>query len=266
MGLLPARAALADEVAPELEGADLRVMAQAELKRLASAMAAGDRSRLAGLYVAFDASVSDPVAQVACDDDGDYVVLLSDAMLRLLTHVARAASYDEANASRKIEEYAGFVARSQVPGRRLLPPPPGFYVAEKPASTYDERFDEALAFVLARELAHLRAGDLVCPRPTVTKESGDDVWTSAEQRRAVELAITVYPGPQLERDTEATARVHSSGRTERGALALLRFFAQLEVERRAVGGFSPSYLARHPSPALRADAVKRAAEAATASH
>ena len=255
----PARA---DEVAPELEGADLRAKAQAELRVLFGSMARNDQRRLIGAYVAFDANVSDPSAQVACDDDGDYVVVMSDAMLRLVAHVALAASHDEANGTRKIDEYASFVARSRVPGRRLLPPPPGFYTASTPARTSDERLREGLAFVLARELTHLRAGDLVCPRPTATKESGDDVWTGAEQRKASETAAIVYPGRFIERDNEATVRLLEAGRSELGAMALLRFFVQLEAERVvAIGQVLPTYARQHPSAVTRAAVVKQAADA-----
>ena len=138
-----------------------------------------------------------------------------------------------------------------------MPPPPGFYIAEKPAATYDERLTDAVSFVVARELTHFRAGDHVCPKPTATKESGDDTWTSAEQRKANETAESVYPGRQLERDNEAIVRVLDGGRSGRGALALLRFFTQFEVERVvAIGRFSPSYLQRHPSAVTRAANVK----------
>jgi len=254
-------AARADEVAPELEGADLRLVAQQELRKLVSQLPPKDQKRLTGIYVAFDPSPSDPIAQIACDDDGDFVVLLSDAMLRLLANVARAESYDEANASRKVEDYAAFLVRTQVPGRRLLPPPPGFYIAEKPAATYDERLSDALSFVVARELTHFRAGDHVCPKPTPTKESGDDTWTSAEQRKASEIAHGIYPGRQLERDNEAVIRVLDAGRSEKGAMALLRFFTHFEAERVvAVARFSPTYLAQHPGAAIRAANVKVTAD------
>ncbi len=259
---IPLGSARADEVAPSLEDADLRLKAAAELKRLVSGLAPNDQKRLVGVYPAFDPSSADAVAQVACDDDGDYVVVLSDAMLRLLTYVARADSYDEANGSRKVEEYAAFLVRSQTPGRRLLPPPPGFYIAERPSSAADERFAEALSFVLARELTHFRAGDLACPKPTATRESGDDVWTAAEQRKASEVAFRVYPGRQLERDNEATVRMLEAGHNERGALALLRFFTQFEGVNAVVAGrFLPSYAQQHPQASWRASAVQRAASA-----
>ncbi|HSO34085.1 MAG TPA: hypothetical protein VLT33_16235, partial [Labilithrix sp.] len=65
----PARA---DEIAPELETAELRAKAETEAKKLVANLAASDRRRLVGVYVAFDANASDPSAMVACDDDGDY--------------------------------------------------------------------------------------------------------------------------------------------------------------------------------------------------
>lgn len=254
------RGARADEIAPELETLELRQKAQAEAKRLVSSLAAGDQRRLVGLYLAFDTNASDPSAMVACDDDGDYVIVVTDALLRLISLVARAQSYDEANASHALEDYAGFVARSQIPSRRLLPPPPGFFTAQQPGTTQESRLREALSFVVARELAHLRAGDLVCAHPTATHEHGDDEWTAAEQRRAIETAARVYPGHALERDTEATARVLDAGRAEEGALGLLRFFAQFEVERAvAASRFAPTYLVQHPGAAIRMTVVRTAA-------
>jgi hypothetical protein len=252
--------AAADEVAPELESQDLRTKAHLELKKLVAALPVPDQRRLTGIYVAFHGEASDPFALASCDDDGDYVVVLSDAMLRLVSHVARAQSYDDANGSRKIEEYAAFLARSQLPGRRLLPPPPGFYVAESAAGTYEDRLRESLAFVVARELTHLRTGQLVCAHPTATKEAGDDTWTAAEQRRALENAATLYPG-RATHDAEAVVRVLDAGRMERGALGLLRFLEQYEAEQRVfVPRFAPTYRTHYPQSAARASAIRVAVE------
>ena len=253
--------ASADEIAPELAGQQLRQKAESELRRLVAHLDPKDQRRLAGVYVAFAPDASDPSAQAACDDDGDYVVVVNDAMLRLVDAVARAQSYDDANGSRKVEDYATFLARSQLPGRRLLPPPPGFFVAERAADTADERLREALAFVLARELVHMRAGDLVCPKPTATREHGDDVWTPQEQRKAEETARNLYPGRAAERDHEATVRVLDAGRGVGGAQALLRLFVQVEVERTVhASRFAPTFLALHPSASTRLAAVRVSAE------
>ena len=253
-------AARADEIAPELETLELRQKAEAETRKLVAGLAPPDQRRLTGVYVAFDSSPSDPSAMVACDDDGDYVIVLSDAMLRLVSTVARAKSYDEATSGRNVEDYAAFIARVQVPGRRLLPPPPGFFTGQLSGATHDTRLREALSFVIARELTHLRAGDLVCAHPTATHEAGDDQWTSSEQRGALEGAATIYPGRAAQRDVETTTRVLDAGRSEEGALGLLRFFAQLEVERIVhTSRFLPTYLAQHPASAQRAASVLGAA-------
>ena len=254
------RSAHADEIAPELETLELHQKAQAEAKRLVSDLAPNDRRRLVGLYVAFDGNASDPSAMAACDDDGDYVVVVTDAMLRLVSVVARAQTYDESNGTRGVEDYASFLALSQVAGRRLLPPPPGFYGAQDAGITHDTRLREALSFVIARELTHFRAGDLVCGHPTATHENGDDLWTASEQRHALETAAGLYPGRATPRDEEATTRVLDAGRSEQGGLGLLRFFAQLETERGArPSRFSPTYLVQHPSSSARAAVVKAAA-------
>jgi len=260
-GAGPARA---DELTPELETRDLQQKASAELRALVGKLSGNDQRRLAGVYLAFDPSSADPAAVVACDDDGDYVIVVTEAMLRLVSLVARAQSYDETSGGRSTEDYAAFLARAQLPGRRLLPPPPGFYAAQKAAPTHDAHLREALGFVVSRELAHLRSGDLVCPHPTATHEQGDDEWTPTEQRKAAEGAPAVYGvGNAANRDSEATSRLLETGRSESGGLGLLRFFGQLEVERTVhASRFLPSYLLHHPSSATRASTVRAAATAA----
>jgi hypothetical protein len=262
------RIAQADEIAPELETFELRQKAQTEAKRLVDDLAATDRRRLTGVYVAFDGNATDPSAMAACDDDGDYVVVITDAMLRLVSLVARAQSDDESHGTHGVEGYASFLATSQVPGRRVLPPPPGFYASASASQSQsldaggaqEVRLREALSFVIARELTHFRAGDLVCAHPTATHENGDDVWTANEQRHALETARSLYPGRATPRDEEATTRVLEAGHTEQGALGLLRFFAKLEAEgsTRALR-FVPTYLVQHPGSSARAASVKTAA-------
>lgn len=259
LGLASPRAARADETAPELEGLELRQKARNELRRLMIAATDDERRRLVGLYLAFDPSPSDAIAQVACDDDGDFVIVVSDAMLRLVATVARAQSHDEVDASRRTEELAALLAHSQRPGRRLLPPPAGFYdPATATPATEDDRLREALAFVLARELAHLAAGDLRCPHPTATTEHGDADWTAAERAAARSIAGRVYPGDATARDAGATARVLASGRGEAGALGLLLFFAALEAASPGTTSRWP-YLANHPDARARTATVRASA-------
>ena len=226
---LPARA---DEVAPELETADLRTLAQSSLRAQIEVLAPAERRRLVGLYVAIDPDAADPAAQISCDDDGDPVIDVTDAMLRLGSHVARA---DEA--SHRIEDYAAFLVRTQLPGRRLLPPPPGFFATG--ASARPERTAEIVGWIVARELARFRAGNLACPHPTATRETGDAVWTSDERAFAAKVATTLYPS----RAHDDLAR---AGDAAHGEAAIERFFAEIERDTPIAGGaFAPSYARLH---------------------
>jgi hypothetical protein len=234
-----ARAAAADEVAPALEGADLRVRASLALGSL---VAAKPDAKLRGLYAAFDGNASDASVMAACDDDGDYIIVMSDAMLRLASFVARLSVDDEAHGTHKLDAYAEHLAKNQAAGKRLLPPAAGAYAADVDLST-QTRWREIVLFLYARELARLRAGDLVCPHPTATKERGDGEWTAAEQSAAIAAAHAVYPAKQAERDASAVAEVRALGEELTGSQQLLPFLAHLEAAGPRV---TPTYLALHP--------------------
>lgn len=263
--LLPARRARGDELTPGLETQELRQRARAALDALVVGLAPEDRRKVVGLYVAFDPTASDAVALAACDDDGDPVVVVSDGLLRVLDTVASAAAHDDARGSRRVEGYASLLAASQLPGRRLLPPPLGFYPEGEPAPERGGRLAGALSFVLARELAHHRAGDVACPRPTPTREHGDDAWTDAEQRAARETARALYApaaaGRDDARDAEAASHVLAAGLALEGALAWLRFSRLLEDARPRA---PLSALVTHPRSAARLEVVARAATRARA--
>lgn len=260
----PARAAEPGDDA--LVGA--RAIARDELTRLVEASAPEARARLVGVYVAFDPSATDLVAAAACDDDGDPVVVLSDAMLRLAEAVARARAFDEANGSSRVEDYATWLAERQLPGARLLPPPAGTYTGGAAPRGEASRLREVQAGLLARELAHLVAGDVVCRGADDLRERGDAEWTEGERRTARELAPRVYaPSRNVPREEAAARLLVAAERTEQGYLALLRFFARIEATRLARPGrvrFSSSYEATHPDASLRLAAVRAASDDARA--
>jgi hypothetical protein len=210
--------ARADELAPELLTEELHEKARRELRVLEATLDEADRRKLVGTYVAFDPSASDPLAMAACDDDGDSVVVVSEAMLRLVDDVAHAESDDEATGTHRLEEHAAFLAASQLPGRRLLPPPPGFYAPLRGTSC-EERLREALAFVLAPELERLRAGDLVCPHPTAPRSTA------------------TTPGPPTSSERRARPRARST-----------RCTPPNETRRRARASSAPAARSRAPSP------------------
>ena len=264
--VLTPRVSSAEETAPELETHALRSEARAILAALVTTLTPAERARTIGIYLAVDADPADPTALAACDDDGDYVLVVSDAMLRLMDHAARAAAIDDPSISaRKVAEYGAFLARSQRPTERLLPPPPGFFGNDAQRDPAELRRD-ALAFVLGRELEHVRAGDVTCPHPTATKERGDDVWTAAERRAAFALAARTYRADARPRDLAAAARLFAAGGSGKGALATLGVFAAIEqaAPARGAAAFSPSYLRHHPSSSERMSTVRRAATPAPA--
>lgn len=224
----------AQELTPELAAAGRRREAELEARALAQVLPTADRRALRGVYVAFDPTPSDPYAISGCDDDGDYVVVVSDALLSVLEHFARAAAVDDGGAL--VRAYAERLASAKVQNARIMPPPPGFFdaaPAKDPkllAARQLEIFREALAHVVARELVHMAVGDLRCPNPTITKEAGDDVWTPAERARALAGAMRVYAGrDHAIRGRAAIALAGATGRGAGGANAFLAFMAAIEA-------------------------------------
>lgn len=224
----------AQELTPELAAAGRRREAELEARALVQVLPAADRHALRGVYVAFDPTPSDAYAISGCDDDGDYVVVVSDALLLVLEHFARAVALDDGGALPRA--YAERLASAKLQNARVMPPPAGFYDAApakdpKPVAAKQlEVFREALAHVIARELVHMAVGDLRCPNPTITREAGDDVWTPAERARALSGALRVYVGrDHAMRGRAALALAGAAGRGAGGATALLSFMAAIEA-------------------------------------
>lgn len=233
-------------IAPALARSTARAHAGAALDSLMAALPRDIAARLAGTYVAIDADETDPYAMIACDDDGDHVIVLSEAMLELVGHVAEAVSGDES--STRLASYAGALAR-QPRGARLVPPPPGFYEGPHDEARESAATDEALRGLLGHELARLARGHLVCAHPTAPRETGDAVWTPEERAFAFRLAPVLYD-PRRLADAEATAAPSATGE---GYRALLRLMGQ-------VAGSTPSptfsFLRFHPTPTGSATGTK----------
>ena len=245
----PARAQM--PIAPALAGTTAHKIAESELSAITAKIPTESRSLLAGVYVAFDPNPNDASAVAACDDDGDYVVVVTDAMLSVADYLAQAVATDETFRSQKVDDYAAFVASGQTRGgqtrgARFLPPPPGFFDASQsrdPTKLDRERarFRQIVGAIVAHEIAHMTAGDLTCPHPTATRERGDDTWTRAEAQAAFDGAAKIYTAPRvLTADATATALLLDSENepsvrmTSRSAddaaiayLALLAFFHEI---------------------------------------
>jgi hypothetical protein len=263
------------DVAPGRAVALFRHAAAVELEGLLEKLAPETRRGLVGVYVAFDDDPSDVSAMAACDDDGDYVVVVSDALLRLAGFVAEAEAADEVFGTHAVDEYATFLAETaQSPthawGARPVPPPSGFFdsLQRGPTARQDlerrvreARFHEMVAAVLAHELERLIKGELVCPHPTATHERGDDAWTPGERAQALAVALRLSARESvLAADAAATTLLLEEGRTERGGLAWLKVMGRLERVGQP-GRVASTYLRLHPDSGARGAVVRATAEA-----
>ena len=98
---------------PTLTSFGRRIEASEELRALVASLPPDARAKLPGIYVAFEESASDVSALAACDDDGDYVVVVSDALLVLVEHATHAAVLDEAGGETKLFDLADHYAWEQ---------------------------------------------------------------------------------------------------------------------------------------------------------
>jgi hypothetical protein len=244
------------------------------LAAIVQKLSAAQRQRVVGAYVAFVPDARDVAAFAACDDDGDYVVVLSDAMLALADFAAQAMASDETYKLHGLDAYAALMGKEQRVGERLVPPPPGSFDAahwtQASKRAADElqtkRFRALVTHLVAVEVAHMLAGDVVCPHPTATHERGDDVWTSQEHAAALATATASHsPRSVVTADAVGTGFALAAGESEDAMAAFLSpFLAAVEPSPGARDAFT--YLRLHPSSAVRAQIVRTAAAAYRAQH
>ena len=250
---------------PSLALPIIRRIAEDELKLLVQALPPEVQRRIPGVYVAFDKTTVEVDAIAACDDDGDYAIVLSDPLLSSLDFVAQAAATDATFKTHKLDEYAAFVAAEQRRGKRILPPAPGFFDREQASDAAKLEvegalFVDAIAAVLAHELARITRGELTCSAPTATHEDADDVWTIAEQAQSLTRARTLYsPASAVSADRDGSKTLLESGHSEEGYVAWLSFLDAIErapapADRRDLS--PPAYLASHPHAGARREAFR----------
>jgi|HubBroStandDraft_2_1064218.scaffolds.fasta_scaffold73788_2 hypothetical protein len=263
------------EAAPGVAASLLRGTARMEFEAFMAHLPAAARRRLVGAYLAFDDSVTDVDAMIGCDDDGDYVVIVTDALLGLASFVGKAEAVDETCGAHKVLDYATYLAeswRNATPAAvRPMPPPPGFFDGSETCSVAGRnldgaRFAEIVGAVVARELTRLVRGELACPNPTATHERGDDRWTPEERQQSLawELAHDA-PVDGFSAEDNATTCILDVGLTERGGLAWLRVAdrverAMRESVSRGGGGLMQTYLRLHPNSLARIEVVRAAAD------
>lgn len=244
-------------------------------------------SRLVGVYVALDPSVTEATAIAACDDDGDPVVMITQAFFELMASLAETAVADVeaprdpgARAAEtyprlpRVEAYAALLAAETQPARpervRPVQPAPGTFAgpAGSAAAEVEGRlYDAMIESVVAVELGHLARGDVLCANPTPTRESADAEWSPAEAAAAREMArlLARDGGALRERSVDAevlAASVMARARAPRdGALVVHRFLAAIAA--RDAHHSAIAYLATHPLEALSFEAFRAAWRAAS---
>lgn len=237
-------------IAPSLAPQALHQRTDDLLQGLMRELAPATQAKLVGAYTAFDPDLSQPYAMIACDDDGDYVVVVSDAMIEFAMRVVEGKAADEQTGSKKVESYAATLAAQTVRGARLLPPPPGFYSGAHDSNREGELFDEAMRGVLAHELSRLARGHLVCGHPSPARESADEMWTPAERAFAWSLAPRVYDAVHLA-DADTATSAWLRGRST-GYAALLDALTIIEA---GPGAVNVPQIRLHPGSAARKAAL-----------
>jgi hypothetical protein len=233
------------------------------LKSVVAKLPFAAAQKLTGVYVAFDPDPKAPLALAACDDDGDFVVVLSDAMLTLVDAVARAKATDDALGSAKLDAYARLLSKAQRPGERIVTPPAGFYdpgqSTPELARAQAKLFRAIATYLVATELAHMTAGDLVCASPTATHERGDDEWTANERELALATTRAVHEAKRVAvADARGAGLAAEAGEAEGPYVALLMPLLSA-VEASASGRASVPYVEHHQNQVVRAQIVQTAA-------
>ena len=202
-----------------------------------------------GLYVAFDDRALDPYAMAACDDDGDPVVVISEALLTLVDDVSTTIANDAATGGKTTDAYASFLAAEQRPRARLLAPPPGTFdrrAAPVIGARAAAAFVDIVRWIVAREAALHALGFVACPAPTATHEAGDAVWTDDERARAFAAARTraQKEGAAGARAADRFADERARDRGPESDATRAAFRAFIDRARPALG----VYAALHPRP------------------
>jgi hypothetical protein len=248
---------LADEIAPGSTEDTFVASASNALREVLESLPEGNQLALRGMYVAVDPSRVDALLLPACDDDGDYVLVVSRAFLELLADAAYAEASDLVRGTHLLKDYGPLLARSATSGARPLPPWPRPYatraradraadwVGDAAAPVADAFIDDALAWLVADDVARALRGDVTCSNPSTTRERGDDEWTVNEAAVARALAPVRMTGAgEQAADDWASTWTLAHGASLVPAKVFLSVLATLEDARPA--GQASTYLTFHP--------------------
>jgi hypothetical protein len=242
----------------------LRAEANAILAELVQALPPLQQGRVANIPLIVDDTPGEVNAFAACTVSGRAAMAVSDGLLDIQAHLARARAHDELGGTRKVADYIRLIAQNQRPGQPIVRPPPGFFdpaldLRSDKIARQRQVLDEQLAFVLGHELAHHYLGHLPC--------TGAGALPLAEIGRIFSDAVPLFNQPNeiaadvsgLNSALTAGARRAGYHFTELGAELTLEFFSGLDV-------LTPidilfAFERSHPPPAVRVPIVRQTANA-----
>jgi hypothetical protein len=241
----------------------LRNRTQEILVELVGALDAGPRQRVTSIPLLVDDTVGEVNAFASCVGSRA-AMAVTDGLLDIIAHLAQARATDETFGTAKTDAYIQLIARTQRPGQPIVRPALGFFEASqhldsRKVSRQHDLLDEAIAFVLAHELAHHYLGHLPC-----TASGG--ALTASEINAVLSSAIPAFNQPnEVAADVAAINDVLNAGArrqghrwTEGGGLLTMRFFQGLDQSSPIdVFDFERS----HPPTSLRNPIIQQAAAA-----
>jgi hypothetical protein len=171
---------------------------QAYESALATAQSVPGAKLPEGTYLAFDSDVREAFLGASCDDDGDHVVVVSEAMLTLVERVARAvhaqtSPEDALRAQTRLVAYATVLIKASA-DRPLPPPLRDFYPETRNAASDWTKTEHAmLVSLILPEVLRVQNAGLACSNPTETREAGDSEWTANERAAMfLRMASSLY--------------------------------------------------------------------------
>lgn len=228
---------------------------------LVNALPANEKARIQGIPLRVQEDMREPNAAAGCTRGARSYMMITSALLTIISAAAEAKAWDELTNERRVEGYYTAVAQVIRREQPVIGITPGWLqgpMALDPRKLARERhlFDEQVAFVLGHELAHHYRGHTGCANGTPASQS--DV-TAEEVARVASNTVPPFNQPmETESDQWGVTNTLDAGRNraggdwnEEGALLSLDFFAHLSR-------FNPAtiFLRTHPPPQLRIPIVQ----------
>jgi hypothetical protein len=242
----------------------LRAESSSIMRELIASLPPLQQGRVVNVPIVVDSTPGDVNAFATCTSSGKAAMAITDGLLDIQAHLARAKAYDEVARTNKVADYIQLLARGQQPQRPIVQPPPGFFdptIDNQPQKLGRQReiLDEQIAFVLGHELAHHYLGHLPC--------TGAGQIPLAEVGQLLASNVPLFNQPNeiaadmsgLNDTLTTGARRNGYHFTEAGALLTMQFFSGLDQSSAIDILFS--FERDHPPPAVRIPIIQQTANA-----